>query len=122
MIETNRPTKSEIFSVYNHLRAMARKAGDTKMIERLNKALGILQSKNYYQEEKAAYAPTAYDCGCKDWQFRFSHKRAYVGPCKHQLAEMMMLSIIGRREEHEVTTALIEQHENKQLLESEYRL
>ncbi|MEA4812039.1 MAG: SWIM zinc finger family protein [Anaerolineaceae bacterium] len=86
-------SKSEIFTVYNQMRAFARKHGNIKMIERLNKALGILQSKDYYQAEKALYAPTAHTCGCKDWQFRFAHKRAYTGACKHILAEIMLEQI-----------------------------
>jgi hypothetical protein len=36
MITPTRPTKSEIFTAYNIARAAARKAGDTKRIERLN--------------------------------------------------------------------------------------
>jgi hypothetical protein len=98
--ETARPTKSEVFTVYNKARAAARKAGDLKKIERLNKALGILLSKSYYQDEKAAYSPTFYTCGCKDWQFKNAARRAYTGPCKHMLAELLMLDILARRDAH----------------------
>ena len=97
MLTDIRPTKSEIFSAYNHLRAELRKAGDTKGIERLNKALGILQSKDYYQGERSVYVPTLTDCGCKDWEFRNAHRRAYTGPCKHILAEQLLAAIAELR-------------------------
>jgi hypothetical protein len=118
MTEKNHLTKSEIFTAYNRARSAARKAGDEKMIERLNKALGILQTKNYYQAEKAAYAPTTEHCNCKDWEFRFTKRRGYAGPCKHQLAEMLIQSIFEQREivfhESKIFAALT--------LESEYRI
>jgi len=100
MTETTRPTKSEIFTAYNKARAIARRAGDVKQIERLNKALGILLSKSYYQDEKAAYAPTYFTCGCKDWQYHRAARRAYTGPCKHMLAENLLAYIEARRHAH----------------------
>lgn len=100
MTNTARPTKSEIFTAYNKARAIARRAGDTKQIERLNKALGILLSKSYYQAEKAEYQPTHFTCGCKDWQFKYARRRAYTGPCKHMLVESLLLDIADRREAH----------------------
>jgi len=103
MENSSRPTKSEIFTAYNKLRAAARKAGDVKRIERLNKALGILQSKDYYQGERAEYDPCLYSCGCKDWEFKNAKRRAYTGPCKHMLAEELLTMIAERRAEHEVT-------------------
>lgn len=114
---TTRPTKSEIFTAYNHMRAEARKAGDLKRIERLNKALGILQSKDYYQAEKAEYSPSTEQCGCKDFEFRFSKRRGYAGPCKHQLAEMMVEVIIENR----VVSYYEARQDAKYTLESEYR-
>lgn len=91
---TTRYTKSEIFKVYNFYKAVARRMDNApKAIQRLNKALGILQSNDYYQAEKAAYAPTSHNCSCKDWEFRFAHKRAYTGACKHMLAEIMIENI-----------------------------
>ncbi|MBI5955148.1 MAG: hypothetical protein HY865_26120 [Chloroflexi bacterium] len=99
-------TKSEIFTVYNQMRAAARREGNTKQIERLNKALGILLSKEYYAGERLAYIPTKDSCGCKDWEFRFSSKRAYTGGCKHMLAEVMMQSALALRAAHEVTVWL----------------
>lgn len=106
MTETTRPTKSELFTAYNRLRAAARKAGDTKKVERLNKALGILQSKEYYQGERAEYDPCLYSCGCKDWEFRNAKRRAYTGPCKHMLAEEMLVAIAERRAAHDVTALI----------------
>jgi hypothetical protein len=100
MTNQTQPTKSEIFTAYNKARAVARRAGDTKQIDRLNKALGILLSKSYYGAEKAEYQPTHYTCGCKDWQFKYARRRAYTGPCKHMLAEALLMDIQDRREAH----------------------
>lgn len=101
---THKPTKSEIFTVYNKMRAALRKAGNEKALCRLNKALGILQSKDYFNQfERESYNPTADSCGCKDWQYRFSKRRKYTGACKHMLASQMMAMIEARRREHEIT-------------------
>ncbi len=99
-------TKSEIFTAYNKMRAAARRDGNVKQIERLNQALGILLSKEYYSGSRVAYIPTAHSCGCKDWEFRFAAKRAYVGGCKHMLAESMMQSALALRAAHDVTVWL----------------
>lgn len=104
MTQPARPTKSEIFTAYNIARAAARKAGDIKRIERLNKALGILLSANYYTGEKADYQPTYYSCGCKDWQYRHARRRDYHGACKHMEAAGLLLDIIARRMSHLVIT------------------
>lgn len=95
-------TKSELFTAYNKARAIARRAGDVKQIERLNKALGILQTKDYYSGERAVYMPSYFSCGCKDWQYRHAARRAYTGGCKHMLAEAMLLDIAERQAEHAV--------------------
>lgn len=95
-----RPTKSEIFTVYNKARAAARKAGDSKRIDRLNKALGILLSKDYFAGDKSEYQPSYFTCGCKDWQYRHAARRAYSGPCKHMIAESLLLDILTLRAEH----------------------
>jgi hypothetical protein len=100
-------TKSEIFTVYNRMRAAARREGNLKLIERLNKAVGILLSKEYYAGERLAYIPTVDSCGCKDWEFRHSSKRAYVGGCKHMLAESMMQAVFELRAAHDVTNIFI---------------
>jgi hypothetical protein len=107
MENTNRATKSEIFTAYNKARAAARKAGDTKKIERLNKALGILLSKSYYTNEKADYMPTYFSCGCKDWQYRHAARRDYHGPCKHMLAETLLRDIAEYRAMHTLPAAFV---------------
>lgn len=93
-------TKSELFTAYNKARATARRNGDTKLIERLNKALGILQSKSYYAGDRVLYIPTVSACGCKDWEYRHAAKRAYCGPCKHMLAEQITYEVM---QAHNVT-------------------
>ena len=98
-MQNNLPTKSEIFTAYNQARAAARKAGETKRIERLNKALGILLSRDYYQADKADYAPNTMTCGCKDFQYRHAARRDYHGVCKHVEAERLFLAIYTRRSE-----------------------
>ena len=83
---------SQIFKAYNQARTHARRGGDLKRIERINKALGILLSSNYYQNEKENYQPSTSSCTCKDWEFRHAAKRQYTGGCKHMLAESMLLA------------------------------
>jgi len=79
--------KSHLFSVYNRLKWEAKRSGNEKMVQRLNKALGICQSKNYYaQPDRDYYIPTRQSCGCYDWIFRYRVARAYTGACKHMLA------------------------------------
>lgn len=99
MTNTN-PTKSEIFTAYNLARHAARKAGDSKRIERLNKALGILLSANYYTGEKAEYQPTTNSCNCNDMKYRHAARRAYTGVCKHVEVERLLLAIHARRASH----------------------
>lgn len=103
-------TKSELFTAYNKARAAARRDGDTKRIQRLNKALGILQSKAYYTDDKAAYIPTLTACGCKDWQYRHAKNRAYTGPCKHMLAEALQAEALEARDISPWLRHVIEQH------------
>ena len=103
----NHFSKSELFTAYNLARAAARKAGDTKQIERLNKALGILQSKAYYSGERAIYYPTQAACSCKDWQYHTAARRGYTGPCKHMLAETLTGAILANRQAHNVTGWLV---------------
>lgn len=83
--------KRKLFIVFNRAIAKARRAGNAvKLLERLRKALGILQYKEYYVAEKELYVPTVSSCGCKDWEFHLSPKRAYTGPCKHMIAEILL--------------------------------
>ena len=74
-------TKSEIFTIYNYMRAAARRAVNIKKIERLNKALDITQSKAHYMGERTGYYPSIQSSKCKDWVFHNAHKRAYTEPC-----------------------------------------
>ena len=96
----NLPTKSEIFTAYNKARAAARRMGDVKKIQRLNKALGILLSANYYTGNKADYTPSINSCGCNDMRYRHAARRDYHGVCKHAEAERLLLAIYTRRAEH----------------------
>lgn len=100
MTSPARFTKSEIFTAYNLARADARRAGDTKRVERLNKALGILLSTDYYTGEKVEYQSTYFSCGCKDWHYRHAARRAYHGPCKHMMAAALVLDMLTRRASH----------------------
>lgn len=96
----NSLTKSEIFTAYNKARAMARRDGDAKRIERINKALGILLSKNYYNGEKSNYSPSINSCSCNDMKYRHATRRNYHGVCKHVEAERLLLTIYLMRAEH----------------------
>jgi len=98
-MKNNFPTKSEIFTAYNKARAAARKAGDAKRIDRLNKALGILLSSNYYTTDKAGYQSTTNSCGCNDMKYRNAACRGYSGVCKHVEAARLLLAIYTRRTE-----------------------
>lgn len=111
----NSITKSELFTAYNKARTIARRVGDLKFIERLNKALGILQSKAYYAGDRVLYIPTVTGCGCKDWEYRHAAKRAYVGPCKHMLAEQMTYAIMAARNVTELFEQLITERENAEV-------
>ena len=64
--------RSETFKRYNQ---MKRTAADPK---RLNRALGVAQSK-----QERPYVTTAEGCSCKDWEFRGSKTGT---PCKHMTA------------------------------------
>lgn len=89
---TRKEFMSALFREYNRLRAIARK--DPQIIEegRLNKALGIMQSKKYWEEMMQKYEPTELQCGCKDEEYHYrKHRRpnkggTYAGPCKHRIA------------------------------------
>ena len=56
------------------------------MLDRLYKALGILQHHDYFVAEKEKYQPDRYHCNCPDQKYWHSAKRNYRGPCKHRLA------------------------------------
>ncbi len=82
MPEPARPTRKEVFSVYNQVKAAARKAGDVQQVDRINKALGMLLSG---KGAKAEYKSSCLCCLCAD----YSYRRGYSGPCKHMIAEVM---------------------------------
>lgn len=119
------PTKSEIFTVYNTLRAFARKNPHLVDPTRVNKALGLLQSKAYWTEKRNEYLPTENTCYCKDAEYAFRKNRKhagggrYQGPCKHSIAEMMLNDIIENRKALEVTQ-WIEQREALASVETWY--
>ena len=83
-------TKSELFTVYNKMRGALRTLDNEKAIERLNKALGILMSKDGLAR-LAEYNTVDGDCDCKDWQYRYAKLRKWNGACKHQMAAIMLV-------------------------------
>lgn len=101
-------TKSELFSIYNVVRAFARKNPAIIDPRRLNRALGILQSKDYYTSgDRDLYHPTIESCGCKDAQYWYSSKRGYRGACKHSIAEYIIALIIRRRADHTLPITVV---------------
>ena len=91
MSNDRRSYLSNLFTAYNKARTNARRLGEQKLIDRLNKALGILLSRDYYNGERSIYQPSTLSCGCKDWQFRNAARRHYTGACKHMLAESLLI-------------------------------
>lgn len=80
--------QQKLFIVFNQAKSKAK--SNPKIIQRLNKALGILQSKEYYVAEKEQYQPTYYSCNCKDWQYHNRANRDYKGHCKHMISVVLM--------------------------------
>jgi hypothetical protein len=93
----NRFSKSELFAAYNQARAFARKHHDQVDEPRLDRALGIIQTREYYTGDRAEYGPTVHACGCKDWEFHNARRRGYTGPCKHMLAEAILNELAQRQ-------------------------
>jgi hypothetical protein len=99
---TRKEFMSKLFSEYNRLKAFARK--NPQMIDevRLNRALGIMQSKTYWEAMMAEYQPTIEECSCKDEVFHNRQHRLdkgrgkYVGPCKHRIALQIHKAIGGK--------------------------
>lgn len=60
------------------------------MMDRLYKALGILQHHDYFVAEREQYQPDRWHCNCPDQKYWNSRKRDYTGPCKHRLAIAML--------------------------------
>ena len=90
----NTPAKSDLFRAYNLARTAARKGGAFDR-QRLNRALGILQTAttgvwaggflDYTNEEGKQYRTTLKSCNCPD--------RAPYGWCKHKLALALIVKI-----------------------------
>jgi hypothetical protein len=85
---------STIFGTYNRLRKVARLNPGMVSMQRLNKALSIAQSHRTLAEKVEAYHPTTCTCGCKDQQYSFAPNRRYTGPCKHELAVMLVSGVV----------------------------
>lgn len=104
--------KRKLFVVYNQAVAAAKRKNDPmtaeKICNRLKKALGIMQSLEYYLEEKALYQPTFQSCGCKDFEFRNANKRQYKGMCKHQMALILENRVNTLKYEQETFLGLLE--------------
>lgn len=84
-------SKPNLFSMYNKARAAA-KAGATYQGQafetgRVNRAMGILQSKKGLQSIDPEYRSTIKYCGCPD-----SRKRNFI--CKHRIAHMLHKRIL----------------------------
>ena len=114
-------SKSLLFTVYNKFRSFARKNPHLLDEKRVNKALGIMQSKAYYAGDRSAYLPSTESCGCKDWEFRFAHRRKYTGPCKHMIAEMMLAEIMAMCQEYDISQWL-DTRQEQYTLENAYRV
>ena len=70
--------QSRLFTIYNKARVAARNGLLDEA--RVNKALGILQSNDYYSDKD--YLTTLKSCTCPDHQFRGT-------TCKHMIAKMI---------------------------------
>lgn len=84
--------KQKMFIVFNRARTTCKqqqRPDEEQILDRLYKALGILQHHDYYEAEKAQYSPTRSSCNCKDWEFHLAARRKYTGPCKHMTAEIL---------------------------------
>lgn len=116
-MSTSRLSKSELFAAFNEARTYARKHHDQVDEQRLNRALGIIQTCEYYTGDRAEYGPTIYSCGCKDWEFHNALRRGYTGPCKHMLAEAIILEVARRQlvAIDEAISALVPMHEDMEV-------
>jgi hypothetical protein len=96
---TRKSFLSALFTVYNKLRAEARRNPQTIDMARLNKAFGLLQSVKNWERIQDEYQPTDLECGCKDEFYanrrtRLSNRGGkYAGPCKHRIAVHMKYEI-----------------------------
>lgn len=76
--------RSLLFTVFNKVRAIARRNPSLYDEKRVNKALGILQSKDYYADKD--YFTTTKSCTCPDHMIRQVN-------CKHIIAAQMKAEI-----------------------------
>lgn len=106
-IRSGKINMSEMMQAYNMAMRYA-KANPTLMDpERVNRALGLLMKKEVNEHRSSKNA-----CDCKDWENRDNPRRTvkvngekvqYSGPCKHMIAEMILIKVNKLRKEHEVT-------------------
>jgi len=95
MRNINNLTKSEIFRWYNKAKAFARKNPHLVDPKRVDRALGILQTKGDYFEIHP-WSASGTRCDCPD-----SLYRRVV--CKHSIALLIESQILQERREHEIT-------------------
>ena len=94
-------TKNELFSIYNQARVAARN-GKISLL-RINRALGILQSRDGGKAKFTEYHTTTHYCRCMD------NSKNPSGICKHRLAKMMELRVREKAPKsfiHEQTTRI----------------
>ncbi len=92
----NRDIRSRAWSLYNRLRKYARVHPVLIDINRLNRAIGIVNSTRLMAEDEFMYSATSEECSCPDMQYRLSQRRKgangerYTGVCKHVLAHRLL--------------------------------
>lgn len=97
-------TAGERFWAMNKLKSVYK--DEPKALQRIGKAMGILQSNYTEQKLMNDYGTTPDWCFCKDWEFRMAKNRAYTGICKHMFACVMLEMIWGHRKEDDKTVRL----------------
>ncbi len=83
----------KLLARYNQLKGVAIRFPHLVDLARLNKALGIAMSNNYFVGDKAEYHPTTCTCGCADYTYSHAPRRQYAGPSKHILAEQLIEAV-----------------------------
>lgn len=92
----NQEMKARAWRMYNFFRKYARVHPVVIDINRLNRAIGIINSPRLMAEDEFMYSATSDDCECPDMQYYNSRRRKatngeqYSGPCKHVLAHRLM--------------------------------
>jgi hypothetical protein len=90
-------SRTEIQVVVNRMRGFAREHPDLIDPVRVEKAAQLLRSESYFAFTRELFFPTPKSCGCQDARYFDSPKRKYTGPCKHQIAEMLIDDILAMR-------------------------